>query len=172
MDVDCKGEEFYFCRKEIYSHRLESSCVHSKTTIVSKYETVNIRTGHESNIIFKVKMSFSHYFLFHEYLADHKICFDVKISTAQHGTDSEWSLGSCDSIGIKYSKHTKYLERCCLQPGEHILTCINRRNPYGWDSGYIEIQGHRFCDDFMSHRMIQKINIRSMNKTNFKLLCL
>ena len=117
-------------------------------------------------------MSFSHYFLFHEYLADHKICFDVKISTAQHGTDSEWSLGSCDSIGIKYSKHTKYLERCCLQPGEHILTCINRRNPYGWDSGYIEIQGHRFCDDFMSHRMIQKIHIRSMNKINFKLLCL
>ena len=50
MDVDCKGEEFYFCRKEIYSHRLESSCVHSKTTIVSKYETVNIRTGHESVI--------------------------------------------------------------------------------------------------------------------------
>ena len=95
------------------------------------------------------------------YFLDDEVCFDVKISTAQYGSDLEWRLGTCNSIGILYPTKI-YIHRCCLKPGRHTLTCINRRNPFGWDGGYIEIQGHRYCDDFMAYRLMQTINIKGI----------
>jgi len=85
----------------------------------------------------------------------------MKISTHLHGSNTEWSLGACDSTEIAYENLQKYVQRCCLEPGQHTLTCINNRTPYGWGDGYIEIQGHRYCDDFMSYRLIQTVTIRS-----------
>ena len=90
-------------------------------------------------------------------------CFNVKMSAVQYGSDAEWQLGACSSVGTKYDNHKKYIHRCCLKPGQHILTCINKRNPYGWGNSYIEIQGQRYCDDFMSYRLMQKIGIRGKN---------
>ena len=89
------------------------------------------------------------------------ICFDVKILTIQHGFDVEWHIGHCDSVGTTYDDHKRYIQRCCLKPGRQILTCVNKRNPYGWGDGYIEIQGHRYCDDFMSYQLIQDVEIIS-----------
>ena len=100
---------------------------------------------------------------FHVHFSEDTICFDIKISTLQHGSESEWRLGSCNSIGIKYGDHEKYIQRCCLEPDEYTLTCINKIKPFGWGDGYIEIQGHRYCDDFMSYRLMQKVTIRSKN---------
>ena len=94
--------------------------------------------------------------------ADGEICFDVKISTVQHGSDSQWRLGNCESNGTEYQDFEMYLQRCCLKPGRHALTCKNNRNPYGWDEGYIEFLGHRYCDDFMSYTMMQMINVNGM----------
>lgn len=79
----------------------------------------------------------------------------------QYGQDSEWRLGTCNSTRFEYNNFKKYFQRCCLKPSEQTLTCINTKNPYGWDGGYIEIQGHRYCNDFMSYRLTQKITIRS-----------
>ena len=90
-------------------------------------------------------------------------CFDVTVLTVMNGKDVEWHIGTCNSLEITYQETNRYLHRCCLQPGEYLLTCINKRNPYGWNHGYIEIQGHRYCDDFLSYKSMQKITIKSMN---------
>ena len=42
---------------------------------------------------------------------------------------------------------TKYVERCCLSPKEYTLTCRDSQKR-GWQGGYIEIQGHKHCQDF------------------------
>ena len=93
-----------------------------------------------------------------------KICLDLQISTVQQGEYSEWHLGPCNNLGTEYVNHRNYIQRCCLEPGQHTLTCINKRKPYGWDDGYIEIQGHRYCNDFMSYKITQKITIKGMNQ--------
>ena len=94
----------------------------------------------------------------------------MKVSTEQYD-DLEWQIGPCYNNGTwyldknieNYKKFEKYIERCCITPGQHTLTCINKQKPFGWGMGYIEIQGHRYCDDFMSYRLMQKITIDSMN---------
>ena len=96
------------------------------------------------------------------YISDDEVCFDVKITTVRYGADTMWWLGTCSSNGLIYDHYKKYIHRCCLRPGQHTLTCINKQNPYGWGDGHIEIQGHRYCNDFMSYRLIQRIIIRSM----------
>ena len=91
------------------------------------------------------------------------------MSTVQFGSDSEWKIGTCDSIGMKYENDHRYIHRCCLKPGQYTLECTNKRNPYGWNDGYIEIQGHRYCDDFMSYRLLQTIDIKSMNNDKLEM---
>ena len=60
----------------------------------------------------------------------------------------------------QYGIPNLYTQRCCLKPGQYTLTCVNRRNPVGWGEGYLDIQGHRYCNDFMSYRIMQKITIK------------
>lgn len=111
-------------------------------------------------------LNHSYYYLTH--FADEEVCFDVKISTIQFGykygsDDSDtiwWWLGKCEKAGPPYAQYKKYIQWCCLKPQQHILTCINKKYPYGWGDGYIEIQGHRYCDDFMSHKLMQKVIIK------------
>ena len=81
------------------------------------------------------------------------------MSTVQYGSDAEWQLGTCNSTGIQYEGYSNYVHRCCLAQGQYTLTCINKSRPAGWDEDFIEIQGHRYCNDFMSYRMMQKIKI-------------
>ena len=50
-----------------------------------------------------------------------------------------------------------HIERCCLTPGRHVLTCQNEDRPYGWGNASVEIQGQRYCDDFfgsMARRIV------------------
>ena len=87
----------------------------------------------------------------------------MKISTLQY-SDIEWRLGICEQVVSEYIPYKKYIQRCCLKPQQHILTCINKKVPRGWGDGYIEIQGHRYCDDFMAYKLMQKVTIRSKNR--------
>ena len=81
----------------------------------------------------------------------------------EYGFDSEWQLGTCGNVGTTLGNYGRSIQRCCLRPGQYVLTCSNKMNPYGWGEGYIEIQGHRYCNDFMSYRIMQKVTVRSKN---------
>ena len=87
------------------------------------------------------------------------------MSTRYDGHMIQWKLGNCSTVG-KYEDNKQYLHRCCLKPGEYTLTCTNMNNDHGWKKGYIEIQGHRYCDDFMGYKSMRRITILGINAQN------
>ena len=138
VDADCIGV-------------LDEDCTEYKRDKSFVVCTNTIEVEHHSDCVYKKQE-----------LRDHEVCFDIKVSTLQHGVHSKWKLGHCNSIGIDYDNKMQYIHKCCLKPGLHTLTCINKREPYGWDEGYIEIQGHRYCNDFLSYRLMQRITIKGI----------
>ena len=77
-----------------------------------------------------------------------------------------WKLGSCHStknLGLRDEKWA-YSKRCCLEPGEHILSCMSQV-PHGWNGGYIEFLGNRYCDDFTGYIALRRVIINGMHKT-------
>ena len=81
---------------------------------------------------------------------------DVYVSTRYESRQLKWTFGTCTNSS-SYDDYNKYFERCCLPPGQHILTCENTEKPDGWKNAYIEINGRRFCDDFMSYTLMEKV---------------
>ena len=79
------------------------------------------------------------------------------------GDNIKWKLGSCRSAQ-KYQDYREYVQRCCLAPGSHSLTCSNSDKPEGWRNGYLRFQGLNFCDDFMSYNAFRKVMINGKNK--------
>ena len=75
-------------------------------------------------------------------------CFDVKLTTAQYGFESSWSLGTCSS-SQSYSSDEEYVEQCCLDVGVYTLKCLDQFGD-GWHGGFIEIQATQYCEDFSS----------------------
>ena len=73
-----------------------------------------------------------------------------------------WQFGSC--FGPKHDWHIApmqtYHDRCCLSPGEYSLTCLNTKREYGWGNAYLEIDGNRYCDDFVGFKAIRKVSIK------------
>ena len=57
---------------------------------------------------------------------------------------------SCTS-NKTYEDHQVYTEICCLDAGPHTLKCDDSGGD-GWQGGFIEIQGTRYCEDFTGHR--------------------
>ena len=39
-------------------------------------------------------------------------------------------------------------QECCQAPGTYRLECKDRYSD-GWHGGYLEIQGKKYCDDFL-----------------------
>ena len=76
----------------------------------------------------------------------------------ENGTDffsPEWTLGSCNGwIGKENETH---FYRCCLQPGQHTLTCINKKSEFGWGNVTFRINGKRYCDDFVGFKAMRTI---------------
>ena len=75
-----------------------------------------------------------------------------------------WSLGSCtsdddyeisDNLG-----YTLNVVRCCLAPGEHILTC-KAASRMTWLTGYILIDGRKYCNDFIGLKAFRRLQINS-----------
>ena len=87
----------------------------------------------------------------------------------KHAT-ARWKLGTCASLnsiasGATYQYPAIYTERCCLAPGRHTLVCYNYPPSRGWKNAYILINGHRYCDDFISYKSFQKIYVKGTNFT-------
>ena len=87
---------------------------------------------------------------------------DIYVSTRYEARQLKWTFGNCTSLSI-YEDYTQYFQRCCLPPGPHILTCVNVEKPEGWKNAFIDINGRRFCDDFMSFTLMEKINGKIAN---------
>ena len=90
------------------------------------------------------------------------VCIDIEILVEVFGPKSlRWSLGPCSSGNNdnKYYKNGNYKERCCLSPGIHILSCYSNDQSLGWRYVQIRINGHIYCDDFISLKAMRKIVI-------------
>ena len=73
----------------------------------------------------------------------------------------EWTLGSCygPKIGFPYGENEFHYDRCCLQPGRHILACINKKSELGWGNLTFEINRKRYCDDFVGFKAMRTIHV-------------
>ena len=84
------------------------------------------------------------------------LCIDVRTISLHHG--GNWTYGPCsfepndedDEKDIK-----TYVERCCLSEKENTLTCRDSENK-GWREGYLEIQGHKHCHDFLNGNVARR----------------
>ena len=87
------------------------------------------------------------------------ICLDV----IHHSSSREfgWELGSC-SPAERYTKPGVYTTRCCTSPENHILTCKNS-DTGGWRDSFLEINGHKFCDDTSGFATRVRLNISGKN---------
>ena len=87
---------------------------------------------------------------------------DIYVSTRYEAHQLKWSFGTCNNPS-SYEDYKQYFQRCCLPPGPHILTCTNMEKPEGWKNSFIEISGRRFCDDFMTYTLMEKIDGKDNN---------
>ena len=90
------------------------------------------------------------------------VCIDIELIVARFGPKRlRWRFGPCESGNDdrKYQSTGKYKERCCLMSGEHVLSCYNSDDSLGWKHVQIRIDGHSYCDDFISYKAMRKILI-------------
>jgi len=86
-------------------------------------------------------------------------CFDTEITikTADDGLDNSWMLSGCK--GGPYNSNSLYKENCCIMQGVYSLSCVDAKGD-GWQGGYLEINGERYCDHFYSGtRFVRKVTI-------------
>ena len=88
------------------------------------------------------------------------VCFNVQTVTKSWGKEITWKIGchdesceECVSIsedGEKYDNHAEYNQECCL-PEKQQSFLVKCSDSYGdgWNDGYIEIHGKRYCNDFL-----------------------
>ena len=86
------------------------------------------------------------------------VCIDVKFI----GIDNtlSWRIGHCSSREYKDSLSREIINtyRCCLAPGEHILTC-EASGQFHWRQSYVLIQGRKYCNDFIGFKALRRITI-------------
>ena len=74
----------------------------------------------------------------------------------------EWKLGSCygPKLGMKYSSKEAHYDRCCLTSGVYTLICQNTKSNYGWGNARLEIEGVRYCDDFIGFKAMRHVSVK------------
>ena len=82
-------------------------------------------------------------------------CIDISLHTRRESY--LWQLGQCHA-SFQYSRSGLYTEKCCIQNGDHILSCKNNKGD-GWVFSVVKIGQHQFCDDFVGYSKSTKINI-------------
>ena len=91
------------------------------------------------------------------------VCLDIKLTAgSNYSMAVKWSFGPCNSINYTFSNHgsiVTYIERCCLKPAKQRLTCFKSDKSLGWKDTKIEIEGHTYCDDFITFKTMQEIEI-------------
>ena len=97
-------------------------------------------------------------------------CLRIELKVGQNNENGtnyfspEWTLGSCYGPHVQcghmstcYERYPIQSELCCLSPGRHTLTCINRKSQFGWGNFTFEIDGKRYCDDFVGFKAMRTI---------------
>ena len=72
----------------------------------------------------------------------------------------EWRMESCFGPKTTYLSNTTYYDRCCLPSGTYTLICKNTKSKYGWGNADFEIDGKRYCDDFIGFKAMRKVCIQ------------
>ena len=75
-----------------------------------------------------------------------------------------WNFGTCSSVnsdfnGSVYEYGSIFVERCCLVPGRHTLTCDSIIPTRGWKYAHLTIAGHTYCDNFIGFNIMQNIYV-------------
>ena len=83
----------------------------------------------------------------------------MKLTTQNWANEIKWKIGSCMS-NRNYEGRKIYRKQCCLPNGIYKLTCKDDWGD-GWNGGYLDINGQRFCDNFNSHKHEEDITIGS-----------
>lgn len=75
-------------------------------------------------------------------------CVDAEMTlqTSSWGNEITWNIADI-FMGTGYSSHSTNALSCCLPAGEYELECVDSWGD-GWHGGYIEIDGHRYCEEF------------------------
>ena len=87
----------------------------------------------------------------------------------------EWRMGSCygpkqylfdsyHNLISKYDSNEVHYDKCCLPPGTYTLICKNTKSKYGWGNSKFEINGKRYCDDFVGFKAMRKVLIEGNQK--------
>ena len=96
-----------------------------------------------------------------------EVCVDTKLTTKAWGQEISWTFGSCAGAAQgSYADNQEYPERCCLTPGEYTLTCKDSYGD-GWHGGFIEIQGNKYCEDFVGSLTTNQITIAGIYAFEF-----
>ena len=84
---------------------------------------------------------------------DERKCHTIKIRTAEYGSENSFGIksGSKTVCGShqQYNDHGNFEEECCMVPGTYTVNCKCSYGD-GWHGGYLEIDGTRYCEDFLS----------------------
>ena len=88
----------------------------------------------------------------------------VLITEEGLSSNVRWSLDHCSSKKTfqMYKDRGEFTQRCCLTPGNHILTCENSDLAIGWNHAKIVIEGHTYCDDFLSYKAMRVIVVSGL----------
>lgn len=74
---------------------------------------------------------------------------EVVKTAMEWGQENSWTLGDLCG-GTDFEDHSVSGKECCVIPGQsYVLTCIDSFGD-GWHGGYIEMNGHKYCEDFTS----------------------
>ena len=91
---------------------------------------------------------------FLSFIENDKECFDISLRKVRD--TASWELGSC-SLSLEYVTPGVYIEKCCVTPGEHILTCNNHEDD--WSRSVLILRGHHFCNDYVGYKAMIRLNI-------------
>merc|ERR1719203_425734 len=75
-------------------------------------------------------------------------CIDTAmiLQSSSWGNEITWNIADI-CMGTGYGNYQTNALSCCLPTGEYELECVDSWGD-GWHGAYIEIDGHRYCEDF------------------------
>ena len=94
-------------------------------------------------------------------------CFNVTLTTKKWADEIGWSVDTCSS-NKTYKNNKVYERECCLEAGEKMISCNDTWGD-GWNGGYLEINGEKYCNDsnFIFKEEIITIEDVSSGKTKY-----
>ena len=79
---------------------------------------------------------------------------NIGITTTSYGLENSWRIetrskpATIECLGGNYASYATLTATCQLEEGvEYELICEDEWGD-GWDGGYLEIAGQRYCEDF------------------------